>query len=167
MKKINSLVINTNTLAETTASRSFIVKGEDGAEASLQVYNSSGQFYNFLTGDFSAGFNTENNLVVKMEGKTYTDSVVFPANVSADTFSFLLLAAPDKDTELQLGGGRNAHITSISRIANQALTFTPISTDNDDSYQEFASTGAESEGDTESPTVPAFATKTINWEVKK
>ena len=166
MKKITNFNIDTKDLSTVTSIRNFTIVGEKDAEFMLQLYNSSGQFYNFNTESFAAGFNAENNLTVKMEGETYIDSVVFPANVNADTFSFLLLATPDKNTELQLGSGKNTHIKSILREANQALTFTPVSTSNSTFYQTFASTGAESKSETESPSLPVLATEVIDWDFK-
>lgn len=167
MKKITNFNIDLKDLSTVTSVRNFTITGEKDAEFLLQLYNSAGQFYNFNTESFAAGFNAENNLVVKMEGETYIDSVVFSANASADTFSFLLLAVPDKDTELQLGSGKNAHIKSISRNANQPLTFTPISHVNSGAnYQDFNSTGAESESETESPSLPVLATEIIDWDFK-
>jgi len=166
MKKITNFNIDLKDLSTVTSVRNFTITGEKDAEFMLQLYNSSGQFYNFNTESFAAGFNTENNLTVKMEGETYIGSVVFPANVNADTFSFLLLATPDKNTELQLGSGKNTHIKSILREANQALTFTPVSTSNSTFYQTFASTGAESESETESPSLPVLATEVIDWDFK-
>lgn len=168
MKKITNFNIDTKDLSTVTSIRSFTIVGEKDAEFVLQLYNSAGEFYNFNTESFAAGFNTENNLAIKMEGETYVDNVVFPANSNADTFSFLLLATPDKNTELQLGSGKNAHIKSISRVANAALTFTPISHINSggNHYQDFNSTGAESESETESPSLPVLATEIIDWDFK-
>ena len=166
MKKITNFNIDLKDLSVVDSIRSFTVIGQENAEFTLQIHNSSGQFYNFTTKSFASGFNSENSLVVKMEGNEYVDSVFFPANASSDTFSFLLLAAPDKDTELELGGGKNAHTVSISRVANSTITFAPVSTSNSTYYQTFSSTGAASVLSTSSPTSTATVSENISWNVK-
>ena len=100
MKNINSFNINESNLAAVSGVRQYTIVGEKDAEFILQVFNSSQQFYDFATRSFSATYTSTSSLKVKMSGNNYNNSINFPVNGSGDTYTVLLIAPPDKDTEL-------------------------------------------------------------------
>ena len=44
--------------------RDLNIIGDDGAEFIINVFDSSGNFYNFKSQAFAAGFNNDNNLLL-------------------------------------------------------------------------------------------------------
>ena len=138
MKTIQDFIIDDSSMPPEQTQRFFTVFGEVGAELSVQIFNSSNQFYNFITKTFAAGFNNANILNVKMSSDTFTKDVIFPANGSGDTYTLLLLAPPDKDTIIgDFGYGKNSYSTNIIQNANAQLTFT-VGTANSSSYATFS-----------------------------
>ena len=117
MKKINNFTINESDLATTASSRQYTVNGEKDAEFILQIFNSSQQFYDFATKSFSATFTSTSNLKVKMKSTSFNSNINFPANASGDTYTILLLASPDKDTELDFASGKNSCLATAARSA--------------------------------------------------
>ena len=158
MKKINNFTINESDLATTASSRQYTVNGEKDAEFILQIFNSSQQFYDFATGSFSATFTSTSNLKVKMKSTTFTSNINFPANASGDTYTILLLASPNKDTEINFGKGKNSYSTTITQLGSPAnLTFTTVSGTS-------AAYGTPpTVVSTVSTTSTAVVTKAINW----
>jgi hypothetical protein len=110
MKKINNFNIDESDLATTASSRQYTVNGEKDAEFILQVFDTpSGSsdpvaFYDFVTKSFSITQTSTSSLKVKMKSTTFNSNINFPANASGDTYTVLLLAPLDKDTELDFGG---------------------------------------------------------------
>ena len=138
MKTIQDFIIDDSSMPPEQTQRFFTVFGEVGAELSVQIFNSSNQFYNFTTKTFAAGFNNTNVLNIKMSSDVFTKDVVFPANGSGDTYTLLLLAPPDKDTIIGgFGYGKNSYSTNIIQNANAQLTFT-VGTANSSSYATFS-----------------------------
>jgi len=160
MKNISNFNINENDLAAVSAVRQFTVAGEKDASFILQVFNSSQQFYNFKSRSFSATHTSTSSLKIKMSGNTYSNSINFPANGSGDTYTVLLIAPPDKDTELSFGKGKHSYSTTITQVADSTLTFTPATT-NDSSYKTFPSSVTS----TATPTATSSIIKQLDWDV--
>ena len=171
MKTITNFNIDQSDLAVTSRVRSFTVTGEKDAEFILQVFNAPtgtsdmADFYDFKSNSFSATHTSTSSLNVKMQSDTYTGSITFPANGSGDTYTILLIAPPDKDTELSLGYGKHSFSTTITQLANATLTFTPI-TANSSSYQTFATTGAANVTSSVSPVFQTSVVKELSWDLK-
>ena len=100
-----------------------------------------------------------------MSSSSFVGNINFPANASGDTYNILLLAPPDKDTELYLGSGKNSYSITITQVVDAELTFTPFSSSGDN-YQTFASEGAANITSTLSPLSTTIVSKTLNWDVK-
>ena len=160
MKKINSFIIGTNNLPSTALSRQYSIRGEKDAEFILQIFNSSQQFYNFGTESFSATFTSRSSLNAKMYSSVYYGSINFPANASGDTYTILLLAPLDKNTELTFGSGKHSYSTTITQVVNTTLTFTPATT-NGASYKTFPSSVTS----THPPMLTSSVTKNVDWDV--
>ena len=112
MKIINTFTIDTSDLPQAASTRRFTITGDIGSEASLQVINSSQQFYNFSSKSFTSTFNSQNNLSVKMKSDIYSNSILFPASGgSGDSYTILLIAPPDKDTQLEIGRSKHSYST--------------------------------------------------------
>ena len=123
------------------------------------------EFYDFNSQTFSSGFIASKNLKLKMKSNTFSKDIHFPANGSGDTYTVLLFVPANKDTQLDFGYGKNSYSTTISQLANTALTFTPA-TGSSASYQTFSSTGAANVTSTVNPTSTDSVTKNIEWLVK-
>ena len=127
MKKINSFNINENDLSAVSAVRSFTVTGELDASFILQAFDASDpvKFYDFATRSFSTTYTSTSSLKVKMSGGgSYKNIINFPANASGDTYTILLIAPLDKETELTFGQGKNSYSTTITQVVDTVLTFT-------------------------------------------
>ena len=160
MKNISNFNINENDLAAVSAVRQFTVTGELDASFILQVFNSSQQFYDFKSKSFSATHTSTSSLKIKMSGSIYNGSIVFPANASGDIYTILLIAPPDKDTELSFGKGKHSYSTTITQLTNSILTFTPITT-RSDNYKTFPSSVTS----TATPILASSITKQLDWDV--
>ena len=64
---INTFSLNTNDLGVVGETRQITVRGDVGAEYSLQVVKDSNNFYNFKTNSFSTGFSPKKNKKIKHE----------------------------------------------------------------------------------------------------
>jgi len=166
MKYINSFNINTNNLPEKGLSRQYTIEGEKDAEFILQVFNSAQQFYDFKTKSFSATFTSTSSLNIKMKGSSYNGNINFPTNASGDTYTILLLAPPDKETELTFASGKNSYSTTITQVADTTLSFTPVSLAASANYQTFSSTGAASIESVASPALTSSVVKALDWDLK-
>ena len=161
MKKISNLIVNTSKLPATSSSRSINILGEKDAEFILQVFDSSDpvKFYDFKSKSFSSTFTSTSNLKVKMSSNSFTNSIIFPAS-SSSTYTILLLAPVNKDTELDFGKGKNSYSTTITQVGNTTLTFTPITTATS-SYEAMPT----SVGSTASPATATSTSVVIDWTV--
>ena len=166
MKKITNFIIDSSNLSAAGLSKTFTVSGEKDAEFTLQVFNTPtgvsdlADFYDFTSLSFTAGFVSTNNLNVKMTGDSFSGTIKFPTNASGDTYTILLLAPPDKDTELTFGSGKNSHSTTITQVADRVITFSP-STATSGSYQTFPTTTS-----TGSSAITNNITETLDWDIK-
>ena len=160
MKTINRFEIDSSDLSSVKTQRTLVLSGEVDAEFSLQVFNSSNQFYNFNTKTFASGFNSNNILKVKMKSDTFRTNLLFPAKSSGETYTVLLLAPPNKDTELGFGYGKKSFSINLSQTAASVLTFT-VATANTSSYTSFSSD--DNILSTASPIDFSPTTKTLDW----
>ena len=160
MKNINSFNIDENNLAAISTVRQFNVAGDEDAEFILQVFNSSQQFYDFKSRSFSATHTSTSSLKIKMKSSDYYGSIVFPANGSGDTYTILLIAPLDKDTEFSFGKGKHSYSTTITQIVDTVLTFTPVTT-RGDNYKTFPSSVTS----TSTPIATSSIIKQLDWDV--
>ena len=163
MKIINRFEIDLSDITSTKTQRTLTISGDIDAEFSLQVFNSSNQFYNFNTKTFGSGFNSNNILKVKMKSDIFRTSVLFPADGSGKTYTLLLLAPPDKDTELNFGYGKKSFSANLSQTADSTLTFT-VATANTNNYTSWSSSSNIVSTINPSQTNIA-ATKKVAWQL--
>jgi len=160
MKNISNFNIDRSNLAAVSATRQFTITGEIGASCILQVFNSSQQFYDFKSRSFSATHTSTSSLKIKMSGSNYNNSIIFPANGSGDVYTVLLIASPDKDTELSFSRSKRSYSTTITQLVNSTLTFAPV-TANSSSYKTFPSSVTS----TASPILTSSIAKQLDWDV--
>ena len=167
MANITSFTIDNKDLIAAASVRSFTITGDIGAEFTLQVFatpvdvNTAHKFYNFKTSTFG-GCTSENKLTVKMKSNSFSRSIAFPANASGDTYSFLLLPAIDKGTNINFGNGlQNQFESKITQIANSTMTFTPITTATS-SYESMPTSVTSVASRSSTNTIE----KEINWDVE-
>ena len=122
-KIISSFDVDLSSLSAAATTRSLTISGDKDAEFILNVYDASGNFYNFTSNAFAAGFSSQNNLVVKLNGSDFIRNISFPASSSA-TYTLLLLAKPNTNTELSVGGNTVTATRVISQVGNAQITFT-------------------------------------------
>ena len=77
MKTITNLTIDSFDMPPILTQRTLFIAGEVGAEFSLQIFNSSNQFYNFNTKTFAAGSKSFNTLNVKMKSNEFRSNIIF------------------------------------------------------------------------------------------
>jgi len=160
MKKITRFNIRTANIPQIGINRQYSIGGEAGAEFILQVFNSDQEFYDFKSRSFSSTYTSTSALKVKMSGDIYRNNIDFPANGSGDTYSFLLLPWPGKDTELDLGKAKSSYSFSIIQDANTTLTFT-VATANTSNYTSWSS--GDNITSTGAPKVETLVTKKLDW----
>ena len=136
---INSLEIDLNSFGVSSVIRQISISGNDNCAFNMQIFNSSGQFYDFNTNTFSAGFSFYKNLEVLMSGNFFTTNIVFPENGSGDTYTIFLFTTPDKKTEFNRSISGHKYIVkkTLQQIGNATLTFSP-GTVNSSNYKTFA-----------------------------
>ena len=138
-KQISSFIVPLTALPASGGSRKISITGEKGASFFLQVVSSAGTFYNFNQSAFTSAFNSRNNKAVIMTGSRYSTNIFFPA-ASGVTYSVLLMANPDSDTDIVIGNSipRKVLNRQINAVANAQITFA-LTTANADTYQTFPS----------------------------
>ena len=122
---INTFSLNTNDLGVVGETRQITVRGDVGAEYSLQVVKDSSNFYNFKTNSFSTGFSPKKNKKIKLFGSSNSTNVVFPGGSSAQ-YKVLLFVEPNSDTELIIGEDSKIATKSITQNADVDVVFSPI-----------------------------------------
>ena len=159
---INSLEIDLNSFGVSSVTRQISINGNDNCAFNMQIFNSSGQFYDFNTNTFSAGFSFHKNLEVLMSGNFFTTNIVFPENDSGDTYTIFLFTTPDKKTEFNRSISGHKYIVkkTLQQIGNATLTFSP-GTVNSSNYKTFATSTL-----TESSTVTQNFITNIDWTVE-
>jgi hypothetical protein len=122
---INTFSLNTNDLGVVGETRQITVRGDVGAEYSLQVVKDSNNFYNFKTNSFSTGFSPKKNKKIKLFGSSSSTNVVFPGGSSAQ-YKVLLFVEPNSDTELIIGEDSKIATKSITQNADVDVVFSPV-----------------------------------------
>ena len=158
MKQINSININKQDLPAASTIRTLSIDGESGSEFLLQVFNSSQQFYNFTTQSFSSVSNSESIVKGNIKGSTYRTAIKFPAT-SGDTYTVLVIAPLDKDTEFSYTSKRSDSFT-ITQVGNSTLTFTPLSATSV-KYGDMPTSITSAA----SPTSVSIVEKSLNWDL--
>ena len=128
-KHITGFSINDEDLAVTTSTRQLTINGDTGSEFILQIFDASSptKFYDFTSKTFVTEFTSTSSLKVEMKSNKFIETLIFPADTNANTYSILLLAPPDKNTLLDFSYGKNSYTKSITRVANAVLTLTSVS----------------------------------------
>ena len=167
MKNITNFQVDKSDIKAAASSKNFTIEGEPGAEFTLQVFNTpastsvSRKFYDFVTKSFEDEPN-HRKLKVKMLSNTFVGTVDFPANAAGDTYSFLLIPATHKDTNMNLGKGSvGSAIVDITQVIDSRLRFTPITT----AASSYEAMPANVDS-TSSPISTGTIIKEINWDIE-
>ena len=176
MKLIRGFEINTKDLSALQESRFFKVSGDNSAVFSLQVKTkTSGKFYNFSSKLFETTVTSEHRLANQViTGKSYSGSILFPADADGETYTILLSAEPHFETEISsnltgtgTGGGSltfNPVLfqTSITQVADVTMYVRPTAI-NTDNYGGVSTT--QKATIIKSPTVTSPTTTTVSWSI--
>jgi hypothetical protein len=114
MKKIIGFKFNKNQLSHVGDTLRFYVEGTEGSIFSLQIKNSSGNFYNFKTKTFTAAINSENTLSNIVVYTGYNEVIKIPNVDAGDTYTFLLFTYSEFDTQISEGLSSNSYFYSAS-----------------------------------------------------
>lgn len=172
MKLIRSFNIPAEDISASTNIRQYRVGGDNGAIFSLQIKNSSGQYYNFATQLFTTAITADNKLVnIELTNNEYHGSISFPANASGDTYTITLFAEPHFKTELNnletvysngLSFSDNLiHQVFITQVADTTITFTPTTA----TSSKFATLPSNITASS-SPRQPNNISADIDWDFK-
>ena len=159
---ISSVNLDLSSSAASSFSRQISINGTDGSRFNIQVFNGSGQFYDFNANSFSSGFSFYKNLEVELSGANFVTNINFPANSGGDTYTVFLFTTPDKNTQFSrsISGHKYVVKKSFNQIGNAVLTFSP-GTVNSSNYKTFATSTL-----TESSTTAQNFTTNIDWTVE-
>ena len=130
-KIIQDIDISLETISKIGENRNFKINGEKGSSFMLQVSKSNGQFYDFKTKTFTAGFGVKNTLKATLGSNVYNGSISFPINAAGDTYNVLLFADPTTTTSLATSG--NVINKTLTQVSDTTLTFA-LTTANTDNY---------------------------------
>jgi hypothetical protein len=89
-KVINSFEIDLSDIKAATTTRSFNVRGQEGAVFSLEVKNEDGHYYNFTTKAFQVGVAKLGNKTIK--NGSYVGAITFPTITDDDQYDVYLWA---------------------------------------------------------------------------
>ena len=125
MKKIIGFKFNKNQLSHVGDTLRFYVEGTEGSIFSLQIKNSSGNFYNFKTKTFTAAINSENTLNNIVVYTGYNEVIKIPNVDAGDTYTFLLFTYSEFDTQISEGLSSNSYFysTSITQLQKSRVRF--------------------------------------------
>tara|TARA_R100001082_G_scaffold36047_1_gene18918 strand:- start:1506 stop:2801 length:1296 start_codon:yes stop_codon:yes gene_type:complete len=137
MNYINSFRLDKNVVSSAGETITYNITGDDEAIFSLRVKNSSGQFYNFSTGVFSATQTTKSRLANQVVSKAYSNVVVIPAAASGDTYTFMLFAEPSKNTLLSDSLSLYNKIYSSIVVSQEKGVYVRVSLSSDQSASRF------------------------------
>ena len=167
--------MNTGDLSTLQESRFFKIKGDNSAVFSLQVKTSVGKFYNFSSKLFETTVTSEHRLANQViTGKSYSGSILFPADADGETYTVLLSAEPHFETEISsdlMGTGTDGEEltfnpvlfqTSITQVADVTMYVGPIAAT---TANYTSATLAQRATITKSPTVTSPTTTTVSWTI--
>tara|TARA_R100001082_G_scaffold110730_1_gene91521 strand:+ start:2187 stop:3410 length:1224 start_codon:yes stop_codon:yes gene_type:complete len=151
MKVINNFTIDISQMPSVATTRSFVVRGDVGAEFTIiALQDATLKYYNFKTKTFELGHSNNSNLNIKMTGKRYQESIDFPSG--GGDYVVKLITREDTITK------NNVISKSISKASSQAdVTFTmgTVNTSNYSTFPTTVSTGDEND----------TATVLIDWDI--
>ena len=89
---VNSFEMNLSDLGAGAINRNFTIRADKGASFSIFIVQKSSsssvldKFYNWKTNSFTSDFTPSHTLNVEMSGKTFNNSISFPASNTGDYF---------------------------------------------------------------------------------
>jgi len=152
--RINTLTIGTTDMPNAVTTRNFVVFGEIGATFTMIALQVGTQkFYNFNSGEFELGHNSNSNLIVTLNQKKYRNKIVFPEGSG----EYVIKLIPSEGTIINSG----IITKSITKLGtNATLTFT-LGTNNAVNYATFPT--KESSGSIDSTSNISFDWDVNNW----
>ena len=151
---IGNLQINTVDMPNGTTTRNFVVNGDVGAAFTMIALQVGTQkYYNFTSGEFENGHNSNSNLIVTLSQKKYRNNIVFPEG-SGD---YIIKLIPSEGTTIPAG----VITKSITKLGtNATITFTPA-TDNAVNYATLPT--KTSTGSIDAVSNVSFDFDIVNW----
>lgn len=141
-------------MPNAVTTRNFVVFGEIGATFTMIALQVGTQkFYNFNSGEFELGHNSNSNLIVTLNQKKYRNKIVFPEGSG----EYVIKLIPSEGTIINSG----IITKSITKLGtNATLTFT-LGTNNAVNYATFPT--KESSGSIDSTSNISFDWDVNNW----
>tara|TARA_X000001388_G_C2220245_1_gene118931 strand:- start:280 stop:1446 length:1167 start_codon:yes stop_codon:yes gene_type:complete len=131
MNNINSVEINSSTLAKIGANRQLLISGEDGANFSIIIATSEGKFYDFTDRSFSLGHTPQKVLKSQINGSDFQTVISFPSVTSDINYDVIVI--PGDNTQFAEDQIENIR---IEQVGNSVVTFS-LTTNNTANYETF------------------------------
>jgi len=155
MKKISNLQIDTTDAPNTATTRGFVVNGEIGAAFTMVALQVGTQkYYNFTSGEFEDGHDSNSNLAVTLSQKKYRNNIMFPEG-SGD---YIIKLIPSEGTTAQAG----VITKSITKLGADATITFALATNNTVNYATFPTT--DSTGSVGDKSKISFDWDVDNWD---
>ena len=120
---ITDVVAPQGTISTAGETKTFIVKGSNDANFSIQVKRASAaaELYNFEENTFSATITSKSRLKNQKPG---TFSVILPSNASGDTYTIEIFAEPHYNTQFSFGRNPYRYAFNLTQsTSNVTVTF--------------------------------------------
>ena len=152
--RINNLTIDTADMPNAVTTRNFVVSGETGATFTMIALQVGTQkFYNFNSGEFELGHDSNSNLIVTLRQKKYRSKMIFPEGSG----EYVIKLIPSEGTTVD----SDIITKSITKLgADATITFTPA-TNNAVNYATFPT--KTSTGSTDTVSNISFSWDINNW----
>ena len=128
--EIKNILINLDDIPQAGAIRNFTINGDAGAGFMLIICNDANGFYDFSTQAFSTGHGPSKVLRRKINGSSFSGSIVFPS-VAGENYDIILVADPLTDSYVK----KQVINKRITQLGNVTLTLSPNSPANSSVYK--------------------------------
>ena len=165
---VNSFEMNLSDLGAGAINRNFTIRADKGASFSIFIVQKSSsssvldKFYNWKTNSFTSDFTPSHTLNVEMSGKTFNNSISFPASNTGDYF-ITIFSLEHSNTVLSpsMGAASKKILTKkLTQVSTSDLVLSPA-TVNGDYYKTFPTTTITSSVTNTEPREIEF-----NWEIE-
>tara|TARA_R100000655_G_scaffold108343_1_gene160117 strand:- start:3519 stop:4877 length:1359 start_codon:yes stop_codon:yes gene_type:complete len=137
-KLIKGMSVDTSTISTFGGNKEITIRGDQDAVFSIQVKNSTDQFYNFVDTAFSSTITSSSRLAnVTLQG-TYNTTIVFPSKAAGDTYTIYIWAEPHFNTEHWIGFNRKNCVLKTVNIQQGSVKYIRLGCASDQSSGKFS-----------------------------
>ena len=137
-KLIKGMSVDTSMISTFGGNKEITIRGDQDAVFSIQVKNSTDQFYNFVDTAFSSTITSSSRLAnITLQG-TYNTTIVFPSKAAGDTYTIYIWAEPHFNTEHWIGFNRKNCVLKTVNIQQGSLKYIRLGCASDQSSSKFS-----------------------------